>query len=709
MSDGSTKPFLPFPTGCCPTTRKGIAAWQQKDPDAHGVWNKASKKAAAAKRKVPVFIAAGTFRPGHRHGEMPPRTHLQHFPDCPTGLLEQSGVIMVDLDPVMAHGTDQESLMRRFEGHPSVIGAFVSPSNDRIKVIMAVDPVPWNDESHVRAWASAREELASIYAYIDQSGKDVARLCYQSELSSDSGCYIASDDKVITPARMADPEPMPELEQSPGAKSRGRPRRAPHLDEVQAAQGVGADAHRIRAKKEETSKDATTLVNALKKLGLAIRFNSRALKSEVRPMTEGGKGIVEEWGEAAQTQPNGWTILKPAQAANLRARIARNVNYIAGNGQTYFLKFSKEQWREANLDLSATGYADPFQEWQENLPAWDDQDRWAQIFTDGYGVVPGEDHTVEYLAHAGRLLVIPCVGRLYEPGAEASTMTVLIGKEGIGKSLGLKCLFPYEWRQWWFSDSISLKISDKELLEKVSGFILLEVAELSGMMRQDQERVKSLISSCQDVARLAFREDSEAFPRRFHLCGSANDEGHGVLPDSSENRRFWPVNIPPHCNRGRVLQWFEANHVQLWAQALVEWQSKGIEAWINPAILEPERLDAAAAQRRSARGAADLANAIEALDRKMLANGHTIAELLWKVNAFGNGRGGDGSDPMSLAEVAAKTSAGPGASISNAVTRELKRRGWIHAMGNSKRGRGVRGSNFWWPPTHGTSNNVVMS
>ena len=356
------------------------------------------------------------------------------------------------------------------------------------------------------------------------------------------------------------------------------------------------------------------------------------------------------------------------------------------------------------MDLSATTYADPFQEWLENLPAWDGLDRWALIFTEGYGVLPGENHTIEYLAHAGKLLVLPCVGRLYEPGAEASTMTVLIGKEGIGKSLGLKSLFPKEWRLRWFSDSIHLRVSDRELLEKVAGFVLLEIGELSGMMRVEQERVKILISCCQDVARLAYREDAEAFPRLFHFCGSANDEGRGVLPDSSENRRFWPINIPADCNRHRVLRWFEANYEQFWAQALFEWKAYGIEAWINPEELEPERLDAAAAQRQVAAGSPDLVDAIEDLDPKMLAKGRTVAELLLKVGAFGHG--GDRSESSELAEVAAKIAAGPGAGVSNAVITELKRRGWKKTTGNPNLGRVARGKRFWWPPANGQIQNV---
>ena len=128
---------------------------------------------------------------------------------------------------------------------------------------------------------------------------------------------------------------------------------------------------RSQSEKSVAGKDGIGLVDALRKLGLEIRFNSRSLKSEVRPITEDGSAIVMTWGKAPQTQPNGWTILNPAQAANLRSRIARAITYPAGNGQEYRLRFLKEEWREANLDLSATTYADPFQEWLESLPAWD--------------------------------------------------------------------------------------------------------------------------------------------------------------------------------------------------------------------------------------------------------------------------------------------------------------------------------------------------
>ena len=61
-----------LPDGLLPDDRKGLADWKKADPAARGIWDKASKKYNAAKSRLLPFIIAGTFRPGHRHGETPP-------------------------------------------------------------------------------------------------------------------------------------------------------------------------------------------------------------------------------------------------------------------------------------------------------------------------------------------------------------------------------------------------------------------------------------------------------------------------------------------------------------------------------------------------------------------------------------------------------------------------------------------------------------
>ena len=324
-----------------------------------------------------------------------------------------------------------------------------------------------------------RDALAGLYTDIDESGKNISRICYQSDCS---GCYIAPDDKVITPARMAEPEPepAPAPEEAPRPKPRGRSRREPTLDEVRAAldyladQGVGGDDNslvavgtcmksngltfdefdewaaaagcsctnrrtrwdsfknvdkdysaiigmavkrgwkkgtgqkaqrRSQSEKGGIGKDSIGLVYALRKLGLEIRFNSRSLKSEVRPITEEGTAIVMTWGKAAQTQPNGWTMLKPARQRTCGPGLPRRSSIwpiTDRNIASVSQKMSGERptWTLGHhLRRPGPGVA--------GKPAGMGRPRpvGAHLHR-GLRGSPGENHTIEYLAHAGKLLVL---------------------------------------------------------------------------------------------------------------------------------------------------------------------------------------------------------------------------------------------------------------------------------------------------------------
>ena len=162
----------PLPKGLLPDDTKGITKWKAEDPETHALWHAATRKYSAVKRKLAAFILVGTFRPYHRHGETPTPQHLQRFPDCSsTGLREQTGIVVLDLDHLEAHGAGREHLLEQFADHPAVVGGYSSPSDDGLKVFVAVHPVPWDDDSHVKAWAAAKDVVADIYSDVDESGK----------------------------------------------------------------------------------------------------------------------------------------------------------------------------------------------------------------------------------------------------------------------------------------------------------------------------------------------------------------------------------------------------------------------------------------------------------------------------------------------------------------------------------------------------------
>ena len=244
-----------IPAGA-PEDKKERAKWKKENPEAWALWNPPYQAYSKYKRdRLPGFITAGTFRVDHRHGETPPPTHLAQFPDCSaTGLVDHTGLVILDFDHLLAHGAVAEDLLRMFAAHPAVVGAFNSLSDDGLKPLLAVSPVPTNDAEHEAAYWACVAAVSDIYTDIDSSGKNLSRLCFMSDAPAG---YIAAPDKPIIGVTWKLPEnedPVPgdpEPKQAAGsarAKPRAGRKYAPPTEadvtsalEFLAAQGVGAD------------------------------------------------------------------------------------------------------------------------------------------------------------------------------------------------------------------------------------------------------------------------------------------------------------------------------------------------------------------------------------------------------------------------------------------------------------------------------------
>ena len=244
-----------IPAGA-PEDKRERAKWKKENPEAWALWNPPYQAYSKYKRdRLPGFIAAGTFRVDHRHGETPPPTHLAKFPDCSaTGLVDHTGLVILDFDHLLAHGAVAEELLRMFAAHPAVIGCISSLSDDGLKPLLAVSPVPTNDAEHEAAYWACVDAVSDIYTDIDSSGKNLSRLCFVSDAPTG---YIAAPEKPIIEVQWelaenpdpvpADPEPKQDAG-SAGAKPRAGRKYPPPTEadvtsalEFLAAQGVGAD------------------------------------------------------------------------------------------------------------------------------------------------------------------------------------------------------------------------------------------------------------------------------------------------------------------------------------------------------------------------------------------------------------------------------------------------------------------------------------
>ena len=170
------------------------------------------------------------------------------------------------------------------------------------------------------------------------------------------------------------------------------------------------------------------------------------------------------------------------------------------------------------------------------------------------------------------------IRRAMEPGCKHDTIVVLSSvHQGIGKSSLFRHLFPSEYQQRWFNDSVALTdLTDpKHTVERVGDAVIVEISDNAGSYRAQRAELKSGISRQTDRSRLAFKEVTEDIPRRWVAVITSNEPDAVLKSDVSGNRRYIPVVIRgPHSSTSsiadsqqRVVSWLAANREQLWAEA----------------------------------------------------------------------------------------------------------------------------------------------
>lgn len=125
-----------------------------------------------AKNKLPAVTFGGVFGESS-HGI----DHLQSV----------SGLLVLDFDNI-----DVPHFIMEAEQIPETYIAFVSPSNNGVKIVVRLDPIPTaSDFDHC---FYAAEELYSEFGAVDSSGRNINRLCF---LNYDEHCYWNQNSKKL--------------------------------------------------------------------------------------------------------------------------------------------------------------------------------------------------------------------------------------------------------------------------------------------------------------------------------------------------------------------------------------------------------------------------------------------------------------------------------------------------------------------------------
>jgi predicted P-loop ATPase len=163
----------------------------------------------------------------------------------------------------------------------------------------------------------------------------------------------------------------------------------------------------------------------------------------------------------------------------------------------------------------------------------------------------------EFVRAVGRLTLVAAVTRVFQPGVKFDEMLILVNpRQGLGRSSALAALCP---NRRWFTDDLPLGVRSKEVIEKMAGKWIVEVAELAGMSRGSVEQIKAFLSRQVDIARLAWGRLATEVERCWVLIGTTNAE---VFLKDAENRRYWPVKV------GQIdVAGIDRDRDQLWAEA----------------------------------------------------------------------------------------------------------------------------------------------
>jgi len=158
-------------------------------------------------------------------------------------------------------------------------------------------------------------------------------------------------------------------------------------------------------------------------------------------------------------------------------------------------------------------------------------------------------------------MMIGAVARAYNPGCSMSWLPILVGAQGVGKSMFSRSLVP---EKLFAEVSTPLETLMKEQYRLHVAW-LLELPEIDHFFQsRNIENFKNLITTRCDEVRRPYASLPERLLRRFVMIGTTNR--NQFLVDSTGNRRFVPLEI----GAGFLIPWKELAEQRdsLWASAV---------------------------------------------------------------------------------------------------------------------------------------------
>ncbi|MCK0134913.1 VapE domain-containing protein [Arenibacter sp. S6351L] len=482
---------------------------------------------SSSKRKLASFTPCGTFKNSHKASD----------------LSVYSKLVVLDIDKLGERKIKQvkKSAIECLYSY----AVFISPSGTGLKILIKVDT---DKDMHDVAFEQVKNHYESLMGVeIDQSGKDVSRLCF---VSYDPELYYnpESNEFKIIDTFYAD-------YQSAIASTKGK------FKFIEGERNnyihfLACNCNRLGIPKTVTERfvlkdygyDKTEVLNTIK----SAYMNSAELTNK----EEGKKAQLEEFlRRNFNFRYNLFTSsIEYGKSAEKKFEVLNDyklnsiLRELKGNG----VNTSREGlYNILNSDFTAIFH--PLKDFVKDLPKWDGK-------TDHIGELTSRISTDDdvFFKDAFKRWFVAMVACGLHDDIVNQTAIVFSGEQGIGKSTFIRNLLPLELRSYSYSGMINP--NSKDTLIQLSECLIIDMDELSNLTKKGNNELKELITKARIKVRRPYARIDENLPRRASFVGSVNDEE--FLTDTTGNRRYLCFRVSKINYYGNI------NYKGLYSQAV---------------------------------------------------------------------------------------------------------------------------------------------
>lgn len=204
-----------------------------------------------------------------------------------------------------------------------------------------------------------------------------------------------------------------------------------------------------------------------------------------------------------------------------------------------------------------------------NAQVWDGTPRLDAWLIDYVGC---EKDDSDYVRAVGRTWIMGIVARVMTPGIKFDNMLILEGPQNAGKSTVLRIMSTFgdgPASASYFCDALNIRnCEDPDELMKTRGALIVEIQEMSGFNKKDDETLKAFITQQEDQYRAPYDRKTKKWPRQFLLSGTYNPVD-GIFKDPTGLRRYWVVATGKRID----LEGLRRARQQIWAEAVARYKA----------------------------------------------------------------------------------------------------------------------------------------